>query len=187
LLDEQFLFALIRREYFEENIHVVLLDWWRENGLETNWTLYITNIMLNNTTVEALPPLLLLVVLVKFVTGGGNLFELCSSSSTMSKGCDQMKDPLLRALEKRKRTETFQAMNEAEVLEIILKAFEANMLDVVDATIVDVNFQTKINSLLCQVALSGEIELLNYILPKSKSPTQVVQSVPADHWIMKVF
>jgi len=60
-----------------------------------------------------------------------------------------MKDPLLRALEKRKRTETFQAMNEAELLEIISKAFEANMLDVVDATIVDLNSQTKINSLLC--------------------------------------
>jgi len=64
-------------------------------------------------------------------------------------------------LENYKRTKALQAMNEAELLEIILEAFEANMLDVVNA-IVDLNSQTKINSLLNQIVLGGEIYTTYY-------------------------
>jgi len=64
-------------------------------------------------------------------------------------------------LENYKRTKALQAMNEAELLEIILEAFEANMLDVLNA-IVDLNSQTKINSLLNQIVLGGEIYTTYY-------------------------
>jgi hypothetical protein len=142
---------------------------------------------MSNPTLESLPPHLLLDVLVMYIADGGNLHEICSSSSILAARCSEMKEPLMEALSFRRRIEAILEMDEWRRYVCISEYFEANRLDIVDICIQKLNHRLPrihATTLLEDAAEHNNIPLFDYMLPKiDLSPIEYHEW---DNWVIRV-